>query len=290
MTANLELPNEFTDELVSLVASDRGGRGVSKLCTGGHWLRASAILSSLRRVAIVSGFFVPKAGAPETDGPGGAVILGRAFMQQGADTEIWTDHLCVDAIKACAEAVGFPPDMVKVIERYDYLDQFCPEAVIFTERLGRAADGKYYNMRSEDISAWTPSLDWLSVLSSRKGVFTVGIGDGGNEVGMGNLMSEICEMRPDYRKCLSVIRTDVTIPVDVSNWGCYALSSALSYIWGKWRGPSKGEELSILEALVGVKAVDGISKKSELTVDGFQIDVHEAIISELYRIWEKYSS
>ena len=40
MTANLELPNEFTDELVSLVASDRGGRGVSKLCTGGHWLRA----------------------------------------------------------------------------------------------------------------------------------------------------------------------------------------------------------------------------------------------------------
>ncbi len=284
------LPVGFAEELVKTVASNKGQRDISVLCKSIYWQKAAETLADVSRAAIVSGFYVPSSSAPETDGPGGAVILGRAFMQQGADTEIWTDHLCVDAIKACAEAVGFPPDMVKVIERYDYLDQFCPEAVIFTERLGRAADGKYYNMRSEDISAWTPSLDWLSVLSSRKGVFTVGIGDGGNEVGMGNLMSEICEIRPDYRKCLSVIRTDVTIPVDVSNWGCYALSSALSYIWGKWRGPSKGEELSILEALVGVKAVDGISKKSELTVDGFQIDVHEAIISELYRIWEKYSS
>jgi len=86
-------------------------------------------------------------------------------------------------------------------------------------------------MRSEDISAWTPSLDWISVLCSRKKIFTVGIGDGGNEVGMGNFVTEICNIRPDFRKCISVIRTDVTIPVDVSNWGCYALSTALSYIW-----------------------------------------------------------
>lgn len=284
------LPVGFAEELVETVASNKGKRDISVLCKSIFWQKAAETLADISRTAIVSGFYVPSSGAPETDGPGGAVILGRAFLQQGTDTEIWTDHLCVDVIKACAETVGFPPNRVKVIERFDYLDLFCPEAVIFTERLGRAADGKYYNMRIEDISAWTPSLDWLSVLSSRKGVFTVGIGDGGNEVGMGNFISEICEIRPDYRKCISVIRTDVAIPVDVSNWGCYALSSALSYIWGKWRGPCKGEELSILEALVEEKAVDGISKKSELTVDGFQIDVHEAIISELYKIWEKYSS
>ena len=46
----------------------------------------------------------------------------------------------------------------------------------------------------------------------------------------------------------------------------------------------------MLEALIEKKAVDGISKKSELTVDGFEIDVHEGIISELYEIWNKYSS
>ena len=287
---NYRLPIGFAEELVKTVASNKGEREISVLCKSIYWQKAAERLAEVSRTAIVSGFYVPSSCAPETDGPGGAVILGRAFLQQGADTEIWTDHLCVDAIKASAEAAGFPLNRVKVIERFDYLDLFCPEAIIFTERLGRAADGKYYNMRSEDISAWTPSLDWFSVLSSRKGVFTVGIGDGGNEVGMGNFISEICEIRPDYSKCLSVIRTDVAIPVDVSNWGCYALSSALSYLWGKWRGPCKGEELSILEALVGEKAVDGISKKSELTVDGFQIEVHEDIILELYKIWEKYSS
>lgn len=284
------LPLGFAKDLVKIVASNKSKRDISVLCKSMYWQKAAETLANVSRAAIISGFYIPTSDAPETDGPGGAVILGRAFLQQGADTEIWTDHLCADAIKACAEAVDFPSKRVKVFEKFDYLDLFCPEAVIFTERLGRAADGRYYNMKSEDVSAWTPSLDWLSVLSSRKSIFTVGIGDGGNEVGMGNFISEICEIRPDYRKCLSVIRTDVAIPVDVSNWGCYALSSALSYIWGKWRGPCKGEELLILEALVGKKAVDGISKKSELTVDGFQIDVQEAVISELYKIWEKYSS
>ena len=145
-------------------------------------------------------------------------------------------------------------------------------------------------MRSEDISARTPSLDWISVHCTRNNIFTVGIGDGGNEVGMGNFVTEICNIRPDFRKCLSVIRTDVTIPVDVSNWGCYALSTALSCIWREWLGPGKNDERSMLEALIEKKAVDGISKKSELTVDGFEIDVHEGIISELYEIWNKYSS
>ncbi|MDD4160447.1 MAG: DUF4392 domain-containing protein, partial [Synergistaceae bacterium] len=121
-------------------------------------------------------------------------------------------------------------------------------------------------------------------------LFTVGIGDGGNETGMGSLISEICDIRPDFRKCLSVIRADVSIPVDVSNWGCYALSAALSYIWGEWLGPCINDEISMLEALIAKKAVDGISKRSELTVDGFQLDEQALIISELYEIWQKYSS
>jgi hypothetical protein len=281
------LPSVFAQELVNTVASNKGNRGISSLCNSLYWQEAAENLADASRVAIVSGFFVPASGAPETDGPGGAVVLARAFWKRDAETEIWTDHLCLDAMKACAEAAGFPEDRVKAVDHFDKLDSFSPDAVIFTERLGRAADGKFYNMRSEDISAWTPSLDWISVLCSRKKIFTVGIGDGGNEVGMGNFISEICGIRPDFRKCLSVIRTDVTIPVDVSNWGCYALSAALSYLWGEWCGPSIHDERSMLEALIGKNAVDGISKRSELTVDGFEIDVHEAIISELYDIWHK---
>lgn len=284
------LPSEFAEELIKTVASNKGKRGISDLCKNIYWQKAAENLAEVSRAAVVSGFFVPSSGAPETDGPGGAVVLARAFLKHGAETEIWTDDLCVEAIRACAAAGGFPEEKVISVDRFDKLDSFHPDAVVFTERLGRAADGKFYNMRSEDISAWTPSLDWISVLCSRKNIYTVGIGDGGNEVGMGNFVSEICDIRPDFRKCLSVIRTDVTIPVDVSNWGCYALSGALSYIWGEWLGPCKDDERSMLEALIDKRAVDGISKKQELTVDGFKIEVHEAVITELYQIWQKFSS
>lgn len=282
------LPEGFAEELVKTVASNRGNRGISKLCRSVCWQKAAEGIADASRAAVISGFYVPSSEAPETDGPGGAVVLARAFMLNGTDAEIWTDELCSGAIKACADAAGFPPERVKAVKRFDCLDSFSPEAVIFTERLGRAADGSYYNMRSEDVSAWTPSLDWFSALCARKGIFTVGIGDGGNEVGMGNLISEICDIRPDYRKCLSVMRTDVVLPVDVSNWGCYALSAALSCIWGEWRGPSEGDEPAMLKALVGEKAVDGISRKIEMTVDGFELDVHKSIVSALYEIWEKY--
>lgn len=284
------LPSEFAEELINIVASDKGRRGISSLCRSIHWQEAAEGLSDVSKAAVVSGFFVPSSGAPETDGPGGAVILARTLWKKGVDTEIWTDGLCLDAIKACASVAGFPENKVIAAERYDMLDAFSPDAVVFTERLGRAADGRYYNMRSEDISHWTPSLDWFSVLCSRKGIFTVGIGDGGNEVGMGNFIADICEIRPDFRNCLSVIRTDVAIPADVSNWGCYALSTALSHIWGEWLGPCSGDERPMLEALIRAKAVDGISKKSELTVDGFGIEVHETVIRELYAIWDRFRS
>lgn len=284
------LPSEFAEELINIVAKDRGKRGISSLCRNVHWQESAERLSDVSRAAVVSGFFVPSSGAPETDGPGGAVILARALLKKGVEVQIWTDGFCVDAIKACASAVGFSEDRVIAVERYDILDSFMPDALIFTERLGRAADGKYYNMRSEDISPWTPSLDWLSVLCSRKGIFTVGIGDGGNEVGMGNFVAEMCEIRPDFRNCLSVIRTDVAIPADVSNWGCYAMTAALSYIRGEWLGPGEDDEHAMLQALVREKAVDGISKKSELTVDGFGIEVHKAVIRDIYELWNKFCS
>ena len=279
------LPTEFAEALVKIAASNKGKRGISQLCKAEYWQKAAEALAEISRIALVSGFFVPASGAPETDGPGGTAVLARAFYERCAEVEIWTDSLCIDAMRSCACVVGFPTEKVLAVDCFDVLDRFSPEAVIFTERLARAADGKYYNMRKEDISFWTPALDWLSVLSGRRGIFTVGIGDGGNEVGMGNFISELRESKPDFKKCLSVIRTDVAIPVDVSNWGSYALSAALSHIWGEWHGPRGDDERAMLEALIKSKAVDGISKKSEFTVDGFDLDEHLSVSSKLYALW-----
>jgi len=283
------LPVEYANEIISVVASDMGGRGVSRICRPEYWQAAVKKLSCISRVAVVSGFFVPSAKAPETDGPGGAAIIARAFAEQGVETEIWTDSFCIDAISACASEIGFHPEKVKIPENCKILDSYSPQAIIFTERLGRAADGRYYNMRKKDISCWTPSIDGLAIASERRGIITVGIGDGGNEVGMGNFMQELYGILPEYKTCLSVVRTDIAIPVDVSNWGCYALVAAMSYVWGIWRGHRDDDERAMLETLRSFGVVDGISMKPELSVDGFPLPVHESVISKLHNIWLKYA-
>ena len=142
--------------------------------------------------------------------------------------------------------------------------------------------------RKNNISAWTPKLDGFAIACSDKNISTIGIGDGGNEVGMGNFISELYDILPDYRECLSVIRTDIAIPADVSNWGGYALVAALSHIWGVWRGHRGGDERAMMDALVRSGAVDGISRRVGFSVDGLPLKFHEAVVSGLFDIWKRF--
>lgn len=288
MTAFNDIPENFAQELVSIVSANRGGRGVSTLCRPSDWRRAARAFSKIKSAAVVSGFYIPAANAPETDGPGGAVMLARAFMRQGIPSEIWTDSLCVAAMKACASAAGYPAELVK--EAPLSLPKEAPEGIVFTERLGRAKDGGYYNFRKEDISCWTPPLDRLADEARLRGVVTLGIGDGGNEVGMGNFYDGLCALLPEYRQCLCTVTTDYALAVDVSNWGAYALCAALSHVWGEWRGPEPNEELSMLRALSALGVVDGISRTAELTVDGFDICTQDNIILSLHVLWNRFAS
>lgn len=276
-----KLPLEFAEKLVELVAADRAGRGVSRLSKPEDWQRAADALCALKSVAVVSGFYIPCAKAPETDGPGGAVILARAFMRMGRASVLWTDELCLGAMKECARAASFPEEQVLVYHEGLPL----PEGIIFTERLGRAADGAYYNFKKVNISEWTPPLDELAFEAVRKGIVTAGIGDGGNEVGMGNFYDELSALIPQYKECLCTVRTDYALAADVSNWGAYALAAALSQLFGKWCGAEAHEEKAMLEALKAAGAVDGISRKPQLTVDGFDLSVQSVIISSLKDLW-----
>lgn len=284
----MPLDLRFAEKLTALVACDRGGRGVPQLCRPQYFCDAVGLLENAHRVAVLSGFFVPDAGAPETDGPGGAVILARAFAEHGAEAEIWTDAFCLEAMQRCAHAAGFPAERVKIPAIETVLEEYKPDALLFTERLGRAADGRYYNMRMRDISEWTPPLDDLAYRCARAGIATVGIGDGGNEVGMGNFLDPLAAMLPAYRQCLSVVKTDAALPVDVSNWGAYALATALSAAWNEWRGHRSGDERAMLEALQACRVVDGISKQCDLSVDGFPLAEQEKIAASLHELWKIY--
>ena len=213
-------------------------------------------------------------------------MLARAFYREGRESEIWTDELCLSVMRAAAAAAGYPRRLVRTAP--PRLADESPDGLIFTERLGHAEDGGYYNFRKIDISAWTPPLDELAAEAKERGIPTLGIGDGGNEVGMGNFHEELKRLLPAYASCLCTVRTDYALAVDVSNWGAYALTAALSFMWGNWRGPEAGEELAMLKAVKERGAVDGISRLPELTVDGFDIATQDKIISSLNELWELY--
>lgn len=285
---NEALFESFAKELTALVARDEAGRGASKLSSPRELMRAASAFAPLRKLAVVSGFYVPAAGAPETDGPGGAAILARAFQREGRECEIWTDARCIEVIAECAKAAGCAENTARIAPAS--LKVRAPDGIIFVERLGRAVDGRYYNFKKQDISEWTAPLDALADEAAGLGIHTIGIGDGGNEAGMGNFYAELCALLPGYAACLSVVRAEFALTADVSNWGAYALAEALSFLWGVRRGIEPGEETKMLEAAARAGAADGISGSCETSVDGFCAAALEKKIAELDALSKKYAA
>ena len=276
------LPVAALDSLRGIVASDLGGRRASVLSDASLWGRAFSLCWAARSALIVTGFFIRSASAPETDGPPGSVILGRALAFLGKRVSLATDRHNLSALDACSGSVGGPsvlcldgPDPA-TLEGFDLL--------VFLERPGRAGDGRYYNMRGEDIGTVVVPLDDLALTAVGLGVPVLGIGDGGNEAGMGALYEPLVRLLPHYAPFLSRVPSTVCLPVDVSNWGGYALAALLSVPFGRWAGLNEGEEERMLAALRERGAVDGVSGLGGCSVDGFALPDLNRVSSRL-RSW-----
>ena len=118
-------------------------------------------------------------------------------------------------------------------------------------------------------------------------VRTVGIGDGGNEIGMGSIPWPV--LHANIRggtgaRIACRVPTDWTIACGVSNWGAYALGAAVAglrsrpELLNEW---SDARERSVLEALVEHGAVDGITGRPEPSVDGMPLEQHLAIWNQM---------
>ena len=93
------------------------------------------------------------------------------------------------------------------------LDQLKPDLLISIERCGRNRNDAYLNMRSVDISDQTARIDYLFETD----VPSVGIGDGGNEIGMGNL-AQVIPTFPNLPHLPATTWVDRLIVASVSNW------------------------------------------------------------------------
>jgi len=277
--------DELGEAFREVVASDAGGRGVASLYDPRAWARGVGLLARSRHPVLVTGFVVPPWGVAETDGPPGVAVLARALKGRGVAPRVVTDDRCLPVVRAACEALGGA--RLQGSHAGDGVLEPDSDLLVFVERLGRAEDGGYYNMRGEEIGAWTAPLDDAAALARARGIPVVAVGDGGNEAGMGNYARELGALVPAFSRCLSVVPADATLVVDVSNWGAYILAAGLSLEEGRWLGHDEEEEEALGDAMVAAGAVDGATKRPEATVDGLPPERHRGVVRRIRELWER---
>jgi hypothetical protein len=170
-------------------------------------------------------------------------------------------------------------------------DDGTPNAQIreFTELCPTEHQNHVHNFRGKIITAQTAKTHLLFdfIRENNLPVRTIGIGDGGNEIGMGSIPWTVLHANiPGSLGARIACRvpTDWTIACGVSNWGAYALGTAVASLRGRpellneW---SDDRERAVLSALVQRGAVDGVTGKKTLSVDGLPIEQHMAIWAQI---------
>ena len=266
---------------------DRDRRGVSSLrphLPDDYCDRAARLmLEHPGRAIIATGFYILAAGAAETDGPPGAVAIGRALEAIGYEVVYVTDRYCAEVLTALAgpeaTVVDFPIEGHDASRRHadELLARVDPTVLVSIERCGLNRQGLYLNMHGRDISAYTAKLDHLFTGHPA----SVGIGDGGNEIGMGNLAAVIPTV-PSLVETPCVTTTTELVISSVSNWGGYGLVAALSRRVGRDLLPSVEAEQSLVTRAAELGTVDSVSLKAEPRVDGFDLEENSRTVRALH--------
>jgi len=273
--SHLHISQQIEDLLTA--RNPRGMQTLQAALTPGYYYRAAHMLQNISgHVLIGTGF--PVNHTYETDGPVGAIALYQAIESLGAMPILVCGAPLADAVSDDYHVhkitVGEPETSAR--EAQLVLDKYQPNLVISIERPGMAADGHYYNMRGENISARCASFDYFLTLANCP---TIAIGDGGNEIGMGNVADTLTDLNiiPSATCC------DELLIADVSNWAAHGLLAMLSIISGKDM-LARWDNLAILNYLSERGSVDGVTRENTLTEDGLNADISEQLINDLRKI------
>ena len=309
------------DLVDQILALDPGHRDIAAFSTPGAAARAARALYRARRVLVVTGFTV-EPDMPETDGPPGAAVLGRALRQLGAHVTYVTDTINVPLVEAALKTLDEPSDVVVYPREADGARRLLaaerPTHLVAIERPGRNRVGDYLNMRGESVAAWNAPIDELFVVAGsvrtvmtegglrkvRSGSapadnphvtrgrparrsatalrpVTIGIGDGGNEIGMGKVRARLAQLDALRARIATVVPVDHLVVAGVSNWGGYGIAAALGRLTGLDLLHTPENERQLIEACVAAGACDGVTRRREPTVDSLGSETHAAVVDLL---------
>jgi len=287
---------------------------------GGRPLTAQAAEGLIQHVGKRdSVFIITGAGYPptmpkgESDGPPGAAVLGRALYW---GLEAVPVYICeerhADPIVASSEAAGImikeyedakerrlggvletAPTDPAAIQGWvkEVFDKYQPRAVISTERLGPNEKGIIHGATGLAKASWSIiDLAPLVYEAQNRGVFSIGIGDHGNELGFGRIHDAVKEIMPYGEKCqcpcgagmATVVKTDVLVPAFISNWGCYGVEAMLAFLLRKpdlMHTPE--QERRIVMACLEAGGLEAMWCSKAFLVDGARAECGMAVVDLL---------
>ncbi|MGY8662579.1 glutamate cyclase domain-containing protein [Bradyrhizobium sp. UFLA05-109] len=313
------------DRLDRLVNLDLGGRGVEHLYEAARTRQGGSLCGAAAEAlaAIPAGATVlmttgsvsrawisPTIG--ENDGPAGAaaivralalskrvtcVVLAEETLLDGTVKILTSAGLSVlpydqariasgDGSLAVASTRSFPvTDAEAKAASASLLDELKPALVFSTERVGRNADGIYCSMRGIDYGMGRARIDYLFDEALARGIPSVCVGDGGNEIGMGVVADAVRrhvnfgDARPEGGAGIGAVTgTDVLVTAACSNWGCYAILGALAARLKRpdlLHAPKMEEQL--LRRGVDIGLINSVGNVVDADVDGIPLQTHVAM-------------
>ena len=255
------------------------------------------VINKLDHVIIVTGFIVKAAMAGETDGPPGALIMARAFERLGKKVTLVTDTINEDILKVGRDYLELDAsiriatdDNIYALTKELITNKSGNEGigVIGIERPSRAKDNECYSMRGERLTPYVPNTDIIFQEAMKEAIPTIGIGDGGNEVGMGIIRDYVEKHVPKGPLICANSEVDYLIIGGTSNWAAYGICAALSIVCKENLLHSTEVEKGLLTAMIKVGAVDGMAKKPILQVDGIPFEKNASVLASMGHIMESY--
>lgn len=242
------------------------------------------VLKTKGKIFISSGFYIINSKSPETDGPPGVIALAKTLSSLGNEVFIVTDKFSLEVFQGMYDKekiLEFP-----ILSHFDssaysndLIKEYDPKLIVSIERAGFSDDGKYRNFRGIDFSDYNAKIDYLFEQLPN----SIGIGDGGNEIGMGNYKNEILEL--GIYPNPSTVTTTENIIASTSNWGAYGLIAGLSIQKGKNFLPSVDEGKRMIEESVSLGAVEGMSGESKPWVDGRSLEQDKICLEKLNQLF-----
>ena len=280
----------FFKKLDEAMRYDPGNRGLLANAPANPLDRLQEALQEITGVVILTGFPV-RLGlhnfTGETDGPLGSANLAFAFESIGVPVWLLTDEEAYWVVNAAVTRRGCKcrPLMLPKYEADEFiaaqLDATHPSHVLTIERPGKARDGHYHNMRGGIIDAMFVDASSIIEAARERGITTISIGDGGNEIGMGALAETIEKYVPHGEAICAREVADIALISGVSNWWGWGVSALLSRMYGINLLPSDDMERGMLHEMVLAGSVDGCTKKPEETVDNLPMEVHLGVLSNV---------